>query len=83
MLFHLLCTTGKVTAIQLKKMDFVYVIYTVLNKFNVLVLLLSDAPGMFRQEDFARLVGMVDYFSLMTYDYSSAQRPGKQLDDIF
>ena len=31
---------------------------------------------MFNQKDFDRLVEAVDYFSLMTYDYSSAQRPG-------
>lgn len=31
---------------------------------------------MFRKEDFDKLSSLVDYFSLMTYDYSSAQRPG-------
>lgn len=31
---------------------------------------------MFTQEDFDRLVDSVDYFSFMTYDYSSTQRPG-------
>ncbi|XP_046645969.1 chitinase domain-containing protein 1-like isoform X1 [Daphnia pulicaria] len=36
----------------------------------------GNAPGMFRHEDFIRLVDLVDYFSLMTYDYSSSQRPG-------
>uniref|UniRef100_A0A0P4Y7A4 Chitinase domain-containing protein 1 n=1 Tax=Daphnia magna TaxID=35525 RepID=A0A0P4Y7A4_9CRUS len=36
----------------------------------------GNAPGMFRHEDFSRLVDSVDYFSLMTYDYSSSQRPG-------
>lgn len=31
---------------------------------------------MFDKEDFDRLADYVDYFSLMTYDYSSVQRPG-------
>ena len=31
---------------------------------------------MFDEEDFDRMVDYVDYFSLMTYDYSSPQRPG-------
>ncbi len=35
-----------------------------------------DRPGMFEWADFRRLVDNVDYFSLMTYDYSSLQRPG-------
>jgi len=36
----------------------------------------GDAAGMFGPEDFASLVDEVDFFSLMTYDYSSLQRPG-------
>ncbi len=38
---------------------------------------------MFTQEDFDRLVDSVDYFSLMTYDYSSAQRPGTRFSLTF
>lgn len=36
----------------------------------------GDQPGMFDRDDFKKLVKSVDYFSLMTYDYSSPQRPG-------
>jgi len=35
-----------------------------------------NAPGMFHKESFDQLVELVDYFSLMTYDYSNSQRPG-------
>ena len=31
---------------------------------------------MFDADDFERLVDQVDFFSLMTYDYSNVQRPG-------
>ena len=31
----------------------------------------SGSPGMFGAEDFNNLVDKVDYFSLMTYDYST------------
>lgn len=36
----------------------------------------NDVKGMFNEEDLDRLSDYVDYFSLMTYDYSSPQRPG-------
>jgi len=36
----------------------------------------GDSPGMFGAADFSGLVSSVDYFSLMTYDYSSPARPG-------
>ena len=36
----------------------------------------DDIEGMFLGEDFGRLAENVDYFSLMTYDYSSPSRPG-------
>jgi len=35
-----------------------------------------NAPGMFHKDSFDQLVDLVDYFSLMTYDYSNSQRPG-------
>ena len=35
-----------------------------------------NQPGMFDGESFDQLGDFVDYFSLMTYDYSSPQRPG-------
>lgn len=36
----------------------------------------GDQPGFFDQDDYNDLVDSVDYFSLMTYDYSNFQRPG-------
>ncbi|KAH6936220.1 hypothetical protein HPB50_015000 [Hyalomma asiaticum] len=36
----------------------------------------ADVPGMFTKKDFDKLVDHVTAFSLMTYDYSSPQRPG-------
>ena len=36
----------------------------------------GNAQGMFDAEDFSKLENHVDYFSLMTYDYSNLQRPG-------
>ncbi|TSK13394.1 Chitinase domain-containing protein 1 [Bagarius yarrelli] len=36
----------------------------------------SNQPGMFGREDFEKLAPVVDAFSLMTYDYSSAGRIG-------
>ena len=33
-------------------------------------------PGMFTRDDFDSLSSDVDFFSLMTYDYSNFQRPG-------
>jgi chitinase domain-containing protein 1 len=36
----------------------------------------GDEVGMFDRRDFDLLVDDVDYFSLMTYDYSNVQRPG-------
>jgi len=36
----------------------------------------GDTPGMFDAADYSRLSPVVDYFSLMTYDYSSPARPG-------
>ena len=33
-------------------------------------------PGMFQAVHLERLADHVDYFSLMTYDYSNVQRPG-------
>lgn len=36
----------------------------------------GDLDGMFLEDDFSRLAENVDYFSLMTYDYSSPSNPG-------
>ena len=36
----------------------------------------ENVRGMFSKEDFSNLVDYVDYFSLMTYDYSSPAKPG-------
>ena len=36
----------------------------------------GDVRGMFDAQDLDNLADSVDYFSLMTYDYSSPQRPG-------
>ncbi len=36
----------------------------------------GDVTGMFLTEDLQQLAEDVDYFSLMTYDYSSPARPG-------
>jgi len=36
----------------------------------------GNALGMFSEDDFDNLVDYVDYFSLMTYDYSSPAKPG-------
>ena len=36
----------------------------------------GNAVGMFNAEDFDNLVDYVDFFSLMTYDYSSPAKPG-------
>ncbi|XP_076159674.1 chitinase domain-containing protein 1 [Alosa pseudoharengus] len=36
----------------------------------------SGQPGMFGREEFEKLAPVVDGFSLMTYDYSSPDRPG-------
>jgi len=36
----------------------------------------GNTPGMFEAEDFSKLVGKVDFFSLMTYDYSNPAKPG-------
>ena len=36
----------------------------------------DDAKGMIDEEDVDRMSDSVDFFSLMTYDYSSPQRPG-------
>ncbi|XP_037094017.1 chitinase domain-containing protein 1-like [Pollicipes pollicipes] len=36
----------------------------------------GGAPGFFSRDDFDALKNDVDFFSLMTYDYSSPQRPG-------
>lgn len=36
----------------------------------------AGQPGMIGADDFDRLVHSVDFFSLMTYDYSNPQRPG-------
>jgi len=36
----------------------------------------GNQMGMFSSEEFRQLAPKVDYFSLMTYDYSSPQRPG-------
>jgi len=36
----------------------------------------GNVRGMFTEEDFDNLVDNVDYFSLMTYDYSSPANPG-------
>ena len=37
----------------------------------------SGVPGFFSRDEFNALKEDVDFFSLMTYDYSSPQRPGK------
>jgi len=36
----------------------------------------KDQKGFFDADDFNNLVDNVDFFSLMTYDYSTPQRPG-------
>ena len=36
----------------------------------------GNVRGMFSEEDFRNLVSSVDFFSLMTYDYSSLSNPG-------
>lgn len=36
----------------------------------------GNQPGMFSAEEFQQLAPKVDFFSLMTYDYSNPQRPG-------
>ncbi|XP_037373236.1 chitinase domain-containing protein 1 [Talpa occidentalis] len=36
----------------------------------------THQPGLFTREDFGRLAPALDGFSLMTYDYSTAQQPG-------
>lgn len=36
----------------------------------------GNVRGMFSEEDFDNIVDNVDYFSLMTYDYSSPAKPG-------
>ncbi|XP_051885061.1 chitinase domain-containing protein 1 [Pristis pectinata] len=36
----------------------------------------TNQPGMFGKQDFDQLARVVDGFSLMTYDYSNAPRPG-------
>lgn len=36
----------------------------------------NDVKGMFDADDLDRLADTVDFFSLMTYDYSNPQRPG-------
>ncbi|XP_067835753.1 chitinase domain-containing protein 1 [Heptranchias perlo] len=36
----------------------------------------TNQPGMFGKQDFDQLAQVVDGFSLMTYDYSNAPRPG-------
>ena len=48
--------------------------FLILNHF--LYYIYRNAPGIFKEEDLLALVSAVDYFSLMTYDYSSSQRPG-------
>ena len=39
----------------------------------------KDQKGFFDADDFNNLIDNVDFFSLMTYDYSTPQRPGKAL----
>ena len=46
-------------------------------KTFVLVIPPVTNGGMFEEADFRDLVDSVDFFSLMTYDYSNPQRPGK------
>ena len=46
-------------------------------KTFVLVVPPVTSGGMFEEADFKDLVDSVDFFSLMTYDYSNPQRPGK------
>ncbi|NWZ60348.1 CHID1 protein, partial [Haliaeetus albicilla] len=36
----------------------------------------TNQPGMFTKKEFDRLASAIDSFSLMTYDYSTPQRPG-------
>lgn len=45
-------------------------------KTFVLVIPPVTSGGMFEEADFRDLVDSVDFFSLMTYDYSNPQRPG-------
>jgi chitinase domain-containing protein 1 len=36
----------------------------------------TGKPGMFENDDMKQLYAYVDYFSIMSYDYSSPERPG-------
>lgn len=54
--------------LQKKKLDLILVIPPAIYQGN--------APGMFTRKDFDNLSKHVTAFSLMTYDYSSPQRPG-------
>ena len=48
-------------------------------KTFVLVIPPVTNGGMFDEADFRDLVDSVDFFSLMTYDYSNPQRPGMSI----
>ena len=52
-------------------------------KTFVLVVPPVTSGGMFEAADFKDLVDSVDFFSLMTYDYSNPQRPGKLIASYF
>ncbi|KAK2536640.1 hypothetical protein Q9233_003055 [Columba guinea] len=40
------------------------------------ILIWTNQPGMFAKREFDQLASAIDSFSLMTYDYSTPQRPG-------
>ena len=46
---------------------------------NVCVIFFSNSPGSFLKKHFTSLVDDVDAFSLMTYDFSSFQNPGRAI----
>ena len=50
---------------------------TAARPLTVSVCPVSGVPGFFSRDEFNALKEDVDFFSLMTYDYSSPQRPGK------
>uniref|UniRef100_A0A6I8QK04 Chitinase domain-containing protein 1 n=1 Tax=Xenopus tropicalis TaxID=8364 RepID=A0A6I8QK04_XENTR len=66
-LVHLLTHIGE--ALRLAKLRFILVIPPALAPG-------TDHLGMFGRKEFDQLAPVVDSFSLMTYDYSSPQRPG-------